>query len=474
LLFCSHQFCAFLAIVIAAYWCLHWHSARVYVLLAASAYFYASWNRSLALVLCGSAVLDYLLALGMDSCKSSRIRKSLLLLSLASNLGLLCYFKYANFFLRSAEETAASLGLQVALPTLRVILPVGISFYTFEAINYTVEVYRRTIRAERRLAHFLLFILFFPHLMAGPIVRARDFLPQIGRRKRWSWPRAHAGVMLIVFGVLKKLAIADRMALYSDPVFADPAAFGSLAAWGATIAYALQVYCDFSGYSDMAMGLAYLFGYHLAVNFDAPFLAANIGEFWRRWHMSLSTWIRDYVFIPLGGSRGTRVQTARNVVVTMTLCGLWHGANWNCVLWGLLNGILLVGHAAFAAWCRGRPRLRQALARPAGTVLRTGLTIAAFCLTLAVFRAQGVHDACLLLARMLRPVAGLRLTLPAEGLWLTVAVVAIAHLLCYRDRWRELWERIPVPIRGLGLASMLTLGLIIGPGASKAFVYFQF
>jgi alginate O-acetyltransferase complex protein AlgI len=473
-LFCSHQFCAFFLIVFIVYWATPWREARVHLLLAASYYFYASWNHQLALLLTGSALLDYLLARGMDAWSTPRLRKTLLIVSLCGNLGLLCYFKYANFFLHSVEESAALFGLQFLVPTLKVILPVGISFYTFEAINYTVDVYRGKIRAERNLSHFLLFILFFPHLMAGPIVRAKDFLPQISRGKRWSWLRAHTGVLLIILGVVKKMAVADRMALYVDPVFAHPGAFGSFTLWSAAAGYALQVYCDFSGYSDMAMGLAYLFGYHLIRNFDLPFLSVNLTEFWRRWHISLSTWIRDYLFIPLGGSRGSRWQTARNVLVTMGLCGLWHGANWNCVLWGVLNGALLIGHASFAPWCERRPILRDILRSPTGTAVRIGMTFACFCLTLAVFRTQGLHDAALMVGRMIVPVGGAGLTLPANGLYLTFALVAVAHALGYRDRWRQLWDLVPAPVRGIGLGGAVTAALLVAPGVSKAFIYFQF
>jgi alginate O-acetyltransferase complex protein AlgI len=474
MLFCSRNFCLFFLVVLASYWIIPWRAGRVALLLAASFFFYAAWNRWLALLLCGSALLDYLLALAMETYQGERLRRMLLLVSLSANVGLLCYFKYANFFLRSLEESAHLLGLAMALPVLDVLLPVGISFYTFEAINYTVDVYRRKIPAERNLAHFLLFILFFPHLMAGPIVRARDFLPQIARRKHWSWTRAHAGVLLIVLGVFKKLAVANRMFFYVDPIFSDPGSFGSLALWSAAIGYALQVYCDFSGYSDMAMGLAYLLGYHLVRNFDLPFVSTNMAEFWRRWHISLSTWIRDYLFIPLGGSRGSRWQTIRNVLLTMTLCGLWHGANWNCVLWGFLNGGLLVAHAAFVPWCQRRLWLKAALESGAGTALRVATTFACFCLTLAVFRTQGLHDAGVMVGRMLLPTVGKGLTVPALGLYLTFVLVALCHAAAYRSRWQALWQRLPPALRGVGLSAVFTLALVLAPNASLAFIYFQF
>jgi alginate O-acetyltransferase complex protein AlgI len=475
MLFCTWQFCAFFTIVFIVYWSLPWRLARVYLLLGASLFFYAAWNKWLALVLVVSSLVDYLLAVGIDAWpERPRLRWLLVILSVVANLGLLCYFKYANFFLRSIEESAQLLALTASLPVLNVLLPVGISFYTFEAINYTVDVYRRKIRAERNPANFLLFILFFPHLMAGPIVRARDFLPQICRRKRWSWERAHTGALLIVLGVVKKLAVADRMPQYIDPVFADPGAFGTSTLWAAAIGYALQVYCDFSGYSDMAMGLAHLLGYHLARNFDLPFLSANMAEFWRHWHISLSTWIRDYLFIPLGGSRGSRWQTIRNVLITMTLCGLWHGANWNCVLWGFLTGVVLVVHSLFAAWCQRRPRLKSALQTSAGTALRIAMTFACFCLTMAVFRTLTLRGAQVMVARMLMPTTGRAFTVDAGGLYLTFVVVALCHLAAYRERWRLVWDRLPVPVRGLTVSAAFTLALVLAPNASKAFIYFQF
>jgi alginate O-acetyltransferase complex protein AlgI len=474
MLFCSSTFVLFFLIVFTLYWATRSHALRVWILLGASYVFYACWNHWLALLLVVSSTADFLIARGMEATPSARRRRFLLVASLVGNVGLLCWFKYSNFFLRSLEEAAEVFGLTLSLPVLKILLPVGISFYTFEAINYTVDVYRGKARAERNLAHFMLFILFFPHLVAGPIVRARDFLPLVSRRKRWSWLRASVGVRLIVLGMLKKLAVADRMALYVDPVFADPSAFGTAALWLATIAYALQVYCDFSGYSDMALGLAHLFGYHLALNFNMPFLAANFADFWRRWHMSLSSWIRDYLFIPLGGSRGSRWQTYRNILVTMTLCGLWHGANWNYVLWGFLNGALLVIHSMFRPWCEQRPRLRDALLSAPGTAFRVALTFTCFCLTLAVFRSPGLVAAGETLSRLFVPTAGQSLTLKPMGLYLTFAAVALAHYLGTRNRGVALWERLPIPVRGLSYGAALTLALVAVPTASKAFIYFQF
>jgi alginate O-acetyltransferase complex protein AlgI len=474
LLFCSFPFCAFFLVVFLAYWALPWHRGRVWLLLGASIYFYASWNHWLALILCGSTVADFLIARGMEATTNPRTRKLLLLGSLIGNLGLLCYFKYVNFFLSSLEQAATACGLTLSMPVLQVILPVGISFYTFEAINYTVDVYRGKVRAARDLTHFMLFILFFPHLVAGPIVRARAFLPLVARRKRWSWLRAQTGVVLILLGILKKLAIADRMAGYVDPVFTDPASFATWTVWLAAVAYAIQIYCDFSGYSDMALGLAHLLGYHLAPNFNMPFLAANIAELWRRWHISLSTWIRDYLFIPLGGSRGTRWQTYRNLLITFALCGLWHGAGWNFVIWGVLNGIFLVIHAAFRPWCEDRPRLVNALQSAPGTVMRVALTFTCFCVIFVVFRSPDFATTSAVLRQMAIPSAGAGLPRDALSLLVTFAAVAMSHALGCRRYGQRLWDWLPLPVRGLSFGAAVAVALMLTPGDSKAFIYFQF
>jgi alginate O-acetyltransferase complex protein AlgI len=475
MLFCSQQFLLFFTVVFFIYWALPWQRARVWLLLAASLFFYATWNHWLALIIAVSTATDYVLARGMEASDSPRWRKLMLGISVVGNLGLLVYFKYANFFLASLQQALHAVGAQASLPVLSVILPIGISFYTFEAINYTVDVYRRRVPAEHNLANFMLFITFFPHLVAGPIVRARDFLPQTHRRKRWDWARVQLGSQLFLMGLFKKLAIADRMALFSDPVFADPAGYGSKATALAIVAYALQIYCDFSGYTDMALGTAHMLGYKLAPNFNMPYLSANVAEFWRRWHISLSSWLRDYLFIPLGGSRGTRRQTARNLLVTMALGGLWHGASWTFVVWGVLHGLLLIVHRGFQAFCLGRPRLDRLLRTPPGTILRTVLTLACVCLGWVFFRAPTFGVAATMLWKLLRYQPAVRsLPLGEHSLWYTVAVVALCHALASRGRWNRIVGRLPAPVLGFGYAAVLTLALVLAPDNNKAFIYFQF
>jgi alginate O-acetyltransferase complex protein AlgI len=464
-------------IVCAGAWIAAWRGqdrGRVWMLLIASFYFYSCWNAWLALLICLTTAMDYAVARGMDALSHRRLRLGLLLFSLVINLGLLVYFKYANFFIDSLKTSLQSAGVTVSLPVLQVILPIGISFYTFEAINYTVDVYRRQVRAERNLANFMLFITFFPHLVAGPIVRARDFLPQIHRRKRFDWARIELGVRFFILGLLKKWALADRMAQFADPVFATPSAYGTYATWLAVIAYALQIYGDFSGYSDMALGTAHMLGYKLARNFNMPYLAANVSEFWRRWHISLSTWLRDYLFIPLGGSRGSKWQTARNLMITMTLGGLWHGASWTFVVWGVLHGLLLVIHRPFRDFCEARPRLDRALRSLPGTALRVACTFLAVSLCWVFFRAQTFLAAKTILRNLFRPVMALDPPLAARWLLYTVLVVALFHLIGASGLWKRWAGRIPAPVLGCGYALLLTLALLLAPDSGKAFIYFQF
>ncbi|HTU92406.1 MAG TPA: MBOAT family O-acyltransferase [Gemmataceae bacterium] len=471
--FCSQKFFLFFVVIFALYWAMPWHRLRVNLLLVASFYFYASWNKSLALLICITALLDYLLALGIEHSTVNWRRKLLLGINLFVNLGLLCYFKYTNFFLVSLNEALTAAGMPTWFHTLKILLPVGISFYTFEAINYMVDVYRRRIPAQRNLGDFMLFILFFPHLIAGPIVRARDFLPQIERPKHWSWARMYLGTGYVLMGLVKKLAIADRMAEYVDPVFSYPSAYRASAIIFAAIAYSVQIYCDFSGYTDMAIGTAHMLGYKLARNFNMPYLAANIADFWRRWHISLSNWLRDYLFIPLGGSRGTRWQTTRNLLITMTLGGMWHGASWTFVFWGVLHGSFLVVHRGFRDYCKGRPLLEWFLRSVPGTLLCMLLTFICVAVGWVFFRATTFATALTMLHRVVAWSPGLNTPMPRMSLLWTLGFIWVCHGVACWVPWRKLW-RVPAPIQGFGYAAALVLAQVLAPDAGKAFIYWKF
>jgi alginate O-acetyltransferase complex protein AlgI len=472
--FCTKDYLFFFAGIFATYWLLPWRAARVWLLIGASFFFYAKWNPWLACLVSGTTAMDYVLARGMDMTDRPRLRKYLLIVSLGMNLGLLVYLKYANFFLDSLRQALRAAGVPSWEGSLSVILPIGISFYTFEAINYTVDVYRRRIRAERDLSHFVLFILFFPHLIAGPIVRAKDFLPQVRRRKRWDWARIHLGAQFILMGLFKKMAVADKMAEFVDPVFANPTAFGTAATWMAALAYAVQIYCDFSGYSDLAIGSAHLLGYRLAQNFNMPYLAVNISDFWRRWHISLSSWLRDYLFVPLGGSRGSNWKTCRNLFLTMAVGGLWHGANWNCVLWGCLNGGYNLIHRGFLGICRPRPRLDAALHTIPGKVARIVVTFLAVLAGLVLFRSTSIPNAGVAFRRLLVPTVGMGSPLPAVSLTALIAAIVAGHVIGASGSWRRWSLRLPAPVLGAAYAVGLNFALLLATDGGKTFIYFQF
>jgi alginate O-acetyltransferase complex protein AlgI len=495
MLFCSWNFGQFFLIVFAVYWLVPWgklrwklplpgswsftltgDEARVWWLLAASYYFYASWNHKLALLIVGSTLMDYFIGLGLEACQRPRLRRTLLGLSLVANLGLLCYFKYVNFFLKSLNEALTAAGASASIPILQILLPVGISFYTFEAINYTVEVYRRRVPAERNPAHLLFFVLFFPHLIAGPIVRAKDFLPQIRRSKRWSWARLQLGGEYFLLGLFKKWVVADQLALYADPVFLTPEVYGTLANWLALLAFTLQVYCDISGYSDMALGTAHLLGYKLAMNFNMPYLATSVADYWRRDHISLSTWLRDYLFIPLGGSRGSGWHTTRNFLITMTLGGLWHGASWNFAIWGFLHGVFLSINRVFRSFCKERPRLDTFLQSVPGTALRMVLTFFCVYQGFVLFRAQSFGITRAMFYRLWVPIDGIGVDHPyGYGLfWCIVGGFILCHVAACRNWWERISLRLPTPLLGFTYVFGLVICMVMAPVFDKPFIYFQF
>lgn len=312
------------------------------LLLAAGLFFYAYWDWRFLGLMGTCIVVDFYLARRIYTAEVPTTKRVFMAASVLLNFSLLGFFKYYNFFAGSANLALARLGLHV--PHLAIILPVGISFFTFESMSYTLDVYRGTLVPCSRLMDFALFIAFFPRLVAGPIIRASHFLPQLQRPLVLSWSDVQAGSMIFLSGLVKKVLLADNMAPFVDRVFAAPQLYHPSTAWLAVIGYALQIYYDFSGYSDMAVGLARMFGFDLPINFSAPYAARSVTEFWRRWHISLSTWLRDYLYISLGGNRKGTFRTYVNLMATMLLGGLWHGASWNFVIWGGLHGLGLAVH----------------------------------------------------------------------------------------------------------------------------------
>ncbi len=495
--FHTSGFLIFFLGVLAVYWTIprRFQMARVWVLLVASFHFYAAWSAELAFLVTSTAVADYLFGRLMGATERRGVRKALMLTSIGMNLSILCYFKYRGFFLNEMHDLLVSAGRDPGYATLdmralALFVPFGISFYTFEAISYAVDVYRGKIKAETSLPRFLLFILFLPHLVSGPIVRAGDFLQQTRRPKRWNWVRVQVGVQLLLMGAFKKMAIADRMAVFCDPIFHEPDKYNTGAVWMAVLAYSIRIYADFSGYSDMAVGLAHLLGYKLTNNFNMPYLAANVSEFWRRWHISLSTWLRDYLFIPLGGSRGSGFATCRNLMITMTLGGLWHGAAWSFVAWGVAHGLLLIGHRQFAAFAAARPGLDAALKSTVGTGFRITLTFFAVSLCWVLFQPDmypdptkpvkeglilnGLERAMAMYGHLFYLQGGLPLPLHNRSLWYTAGFVLICHLLVTRGLWQRVYDRLPAPVLGAGYAACLCAAMVLAPDSGSSFIYFQF
>ena len=356
MLFYTIEFLIFSVVLLSVLSVVHRNEPRKLVLLVASYIFYMWWNPAFILLILFATSVNYVVGLALADEHNQQRRKLLLTFGLVASLGLLGYFKYAGFLADNTLYVMTLLGFEVHWTSIEITLPVGISFYIFQTLSYTIDVYRREISECRSPLDFALFVAFFPQLVAGPIVRAADFIPQLRNPIRISCDQAT--FFLIVRGLAKKVLIADNIAILADRIFDDPGSFPSIIIWLAAISFAIQIYCDFSGYSDIAIGISRVIGFRLPLNFDHPYLARNPSDFWRRWHISLSSWLRDYLYISLGGNRGGSFKTYRNLILTMLLGGLWHGASWNFAIWGLLHGCFLVVHRFYGNLRRRNPSYR--------------------------------------------------------------------------------------------------------------------
>lgn len=343
MLFNSLAFLVFLPVVFILYWTFKGSKKIQNIIILISSYvFYGWWDYRFLGLLALSTLVDYFIGLALEKKKEKKARKSLLVLSLCVNIGILGFFKYYNFFLASWTEAWEGLGVNFNISSLNIILPVGISFYTFQTLSYTIDIYKEKIKATKNLINFAAFVSFFPQLVAGPIERASNLLPQFYRKKVFDQDQAILGVNLILWGLFKKIVIADTCAIYANSIFSNYENLNSATLLLGAFYFSFQIYADFSGYTDIAIGVAKLFGYDLMRNFNYPYFSRNIGEFWRRWHISLSTWFRDYVYIPLGGSRGGEWLRIRNILIVFLLSGLWHGANWTFLIWGGIHAALFI------------------------------------------------------------------------------------------------------------------------------------
>jgi D-alanyl-lipoteichoic acid acyltransferase DltB (MBOAT superfamily) len=494
-LFNSLEFLIFLPAVVALYFATP-HRFRWILLLAASYYFYAAWKAEYLVLIIASTAVDYWAGLQMGKRESRRARRPFLFASLASNLGLLFFFKYANFFGSSAETLLRRFDILTDIPAFHFLLPVGISFYTFQTLSYSIDVYNGAVEPERHLGRFALYVSFFPQLVAGPIERSSRLLPQFLRDQvsghRYSFDRMRSGLTQILWGLFKKVVIADRLAIYVNEVYNNPGSYEGAAVVLATYFFAFQIYCDFSGYSDIAIGSARLMGYDLMDNFNRPYFSKSIGEFWRRWHISLSTWFRDYLYIPLGGNRVVKWRWYYNLVVVFVVSGLWHGANWTFVIWGALHGVYLVA-GVVTADRRNAFWERIHKFKPSWKTQRIRELVAVFLvfhLTLVAwvfFRANSVADVGILFSHMAqfdweflwRP-----RTLVAEvpgfsafqlGLAvLSIGVLLLVHLAERRLPLHKLLPSQPLLLRWILWYVLIFATIGLGVFGAQEFIYFQF
>jgi alginate O-acetyltransferase complex protein AlgI len=465
MIFTSFEFILFFVAVLLVRSCLHSFSSEKWLLVVASYVFYMSWSIPCVFVLLFTSLVNYFVGLGLGQTKDQRKRILLLVVSIVVNLGVLGFFKYTNFMVENVSWGLAALGFHVQRWHYEILLPVGISFFTFQSMTYTIETHRRNIQPCRSLRDFLLFVAFFPQLLAGPINRAANLLPQLAIRVRATTPQIEAGLAQFALGAVKKLVISDQIA---------PGNYDGFTLLQGALGYAIQIYCDFSGYSDMAIGCARMMGFRLMENFQMPYSAVSITEFWRRWHISLSTWFRDYLYIPLGGNRKGTERMYVNLMVTMLLCGLWHGASWNFVVWGGLHGAALAIHRAWKMWnplasLNDRPAFQFAWSLFA-RVLTLGTVVVGW----IFFRTQSWTIAWVYLNRMVTwSQDGTRLVSPYI-LPALVAVVA-AHLFVQKDcNWAQEMPKRSVFIRILYYASLILLVASLGATDSAPFIYFQF
>ncbi|PCI41213.1 MAG: alginate acetyltransferase [Proteobacteria bacterium] len=463
MIFSSIDFLLFFIALIVALW-LAPKRFHAWVLLLSSYAFYAVWDVRFLLLLFFVSWVGYACGLAIERQQqlSHQKKGQYLWLGIFSMLLVLGYFKYANFFI---DNTAALLGMQSE--HLNIILPVGLSFFTFQVISYLVDVWRGDIRACTSKKEFFLYVAFFPQLVAGPIVRAKDFLPQLQQHVGVNWDYIYLGAQIFALGFIQKVFIADRLAMFCDPVFALPALYDAATLWLALLAYAVQIFCDFSGYSHMAIGIALVLGFKLPENFRMPYLATSIADFWRRWHISLSSWLRDYLYIPLGGSRVAPAQIYVNLMITMLLGGLWHGASWNFVLWGAMHGLALCAHRIWKAMGGDMPAL------PAWA-----LCLLFVLLTWVPFRCADFETSLLYFSGLLFG-EGIRWMMP-QVLGLLALVAAVHIVMAYKQQHIGAWYvLLPVSEKAniLHIAAWfwLVMALLVwSPTHSAPFIYFQF
>lgn len=469
--FNSLVFLIFFAVVLALHSLpLAWHAKKTNLLLA-SYVFYAAWNPPFVVLLWVSTLTDWFAARRMVATQGS-MRRFYLVISIIVNLGLLGYFKYGHFLEENFTRLMTAFGVDYEISSASIILPLGISFYTFQSMSYSFDVYRERIRPSDSLLDFALYVSFFPQLVAGPILRANFFLQQLIENNRQRIADYGWGFALIVFGMFEKVVLADGvLAPVVETVYSSATDASGVDAWIGTLAFAGQIFFDFNGYSVIAVGLAKCLGFHLPWNFLSPYGAIGFSDFWRRWHVTLSAWLRDYLYISLGGNRRGSIRTYVNVMLTMLLGGLWHGASWLFVLWGGAHGLLLILER-LGKYFFGEAAVFQKSSVQAALGLLTFLFV---CLTWVLFRAENLESASYLLGVMLLPVGGATLVQVGDVavVLLTIVSLLAAHRFMHDRELGTVIKRLPWPLIGLMLAAML-IAILLSPGEERDFIYFEF
>ncbi len=484
MLFNSNAFYVFLPIVFTVYWLIP-AKYRWGVLFISSYYFYMSWNVKYVILILTTTLVSYGTALLMERTKSRRKKKLCMATALLISFGILFFFKYFNFLSKSVTDLLEKIAIPVHETTLNLMLPVGISFYTFQTLSYVIDVYRGEVKACRHLGKYATFIAFFPQLVAGPIERTRNLLPQIEGEHTFHADKGIHGAKMIAWGFFKKIAIADTVAVYVDTVYNAAESFTGFPLLLATMLFTFQIYCDFSGYSDIAVGTAELLDIDLMTNFKSPYFSASIREFWSRWHISLSTWFRDYVYIPLGGNRRGVWRTRWNLMVTFLVSGLWHGANWTYVLWGGIHGL---GQILEREWNRIFPPKKEKR-----SWLRIGFTFLFVCVSWIFFRANTISEACYVLTHLLEGIgnpvayltdgyhafrsAGMIQVSGIKTLAICILCILVLLIYDYLDQTKSVWERMGAlkkPLRYTVYFLLLFVILYSRQLGEYEFVYFQF
>lgn len=479
MLFNSLQFVFFFPIVVATYFALN-PKYRWIILLIASYYFYMCWNYKYIALIIVSTVVDYFAGILMYRVQNRRYRILILLMSLGTNLGLLFFFKYFNFFGESINYLLDKLNIFYNVPAYNYLLPVGISFYTFQTLSYTIDIYRGKQKPEYHFGRFALFVSFFPQLVAGPIERSVNLIPQFRQAFTFDYERVKNGILLMGWGFFKKIVIADRLAEYVNLVYNNPEGFTGLNNIIATFFFSFQIYCDFSGYSDIAIGAALVMGYRLMTNFRRPYFAESIREFWQRWHISLSTWFRDYVYISLGGNRVVKWRWYYNLFITFLVSGLWHGAEWTFVIWGAIHGAYMV--IAIVTF-----KFREQVNRSLGITKHPGLyklfqVLVTFLLVYfswIFFRANNLGEAIMIIKNhfIFNGTAPVNLFRIPADFYISFLSILVLLILDFGEERYALWNRVrllPVPVKVSFLVIFISVLFMFGVWNEADFLYFQF